>query len=146
MNSKSDRQFNCWADCWADCRADRRAIQNQNGLALIESLATMAFCSVALVGGLTVTYVSFARVWLNRASYEASVCLSTPETTYNCEKALRESTARALPVGHIDSILLSRYRNSVETRVQWSVSEFKMKFLDRRPIPLLGPSKKVAMP
>ncbi len=116
------------------------------GFAMIESLATMAFCSVALAGGLTVTYVAFARMWLKRVSYEASICLSTPEPAYNCEKRLRQGTAEALPVGRIENVLLSRSRSSVETRFQWSLGEFKMRFLDQRPLPLLGPSPKVAMP
>lgn len=123
-----------------------RFIKNQMGFAMIESLATLAFCSVALAGGLTVSYVSFARVWLKRGAYEASICLSTPEPTYNCEKRLRESTAAALPVGRIENVLLSRSRTSVESRFQWSMSGFKMRFLDQRPLPLLGPTRKVAMP
>lgn len=116
-------------------------MNNQRGFALVEGLSSILFCIVALTGGLSVTYVSFARVWLKRAAYEASVCLSTPETTFNCEQDLRNSTAKALPIGRIDYLLCTRGRDQAFTRLRWKLnSSFELRIDDRRPIPLLGPS------
>ncbi len=122
-----------------------RCIRNSDGFALIEFIATMTFCLAALSVMLFATYAAFSRLWLNRAAYEASICLSTPAVVFSCEKALRESTAKALPVGRIEAVSLSRRSHEVQTRFRWRLnSEFFLSIEDIRHVPLLGdPSKAV---
>lgn len=112
---------------------------NNRGSALIESLGTLALTSAVLAGGLTVSYASYARMWLKHAAYETSICLSTSETTYNCEQKLRKAAAIAVPTGQIENFVPTRARTSVTTRFDWRLNKaLSLKFVDTRPLPLIG--------
>ena len=114
----------------------------RRGSVLIEASVTLAFSAAAIASGLAVSYASFARFWLSRAAYETSICLSTPAPTSVCEQSLRRTTTRVLPIGTIDSVVLSRTRDEVQTRFQWRMnSDFVLKIHDVEKLPLLGPTK-----
>jgi|GEM_PF-6199086 len=116
-----------------------RALENERGFALVESIGTLVFASLALGGGLIVVYVSFAHQWLKHAAYETSICLSTPAIVSTCERGLRDSTSRALPVGSIEKVYLSRSRTNVKTRFHWRLNnEIVLAVEDVRSVPLLG--------
>lgn len=118
---------------------------DQRGFALVESIATLTFCSAALLVMLSTTYAAFAKMWLDRAAYETSICLSTPATTLICERTLRETTAQALPIGHVENVILSRGRHEVQTHFRWRFTPaLALRVEDIRAVPLLGPPPKVA--
>jgi hypothetical protein len=122
----------------------RSGRKGEQGFALVESISTIAFAALALTGGLTMTYVSFARLWLNRAAYETSICLSTPVSNSKCKTQLEQSTAQALPIGTLENVLLNRRHDSVETKVRWRLARgIRLAIEDHRPLPLIGPLKEV---
>jgi hypothetical protein len=114
-------------------------MRNQHGFAVVESLGTVAFAFVALTAGCVFAYAAFAHQWLKHAAYEASICLSTPATTLECERGLRQTTRTALPIGKIENINLSRSRTNVKTQLRWRLnSEVVLAIDDVRSVPLLG--------
>jgi hypothetical protein len=117
-------------------------MRNQRGFAAIESIGTLAFAVIAIGAGCVFTYSAFAHQWLKHAAYEASICLSTPATSSECETALRRTTQTALPVGKLETISLSRSRTSVKTQLHWRLNkEVVLAIDDVRSVPLLGKSR-----
>ncbi len=114
-------------------------ISNERGFALVESVGTLLFASLALGGGLILVYTAFAHQWLKHAAYETSICLSTPALVSTCESDLRDSTSRALRVGDLENVYLSRSRTNVKTQFHWRLnSGLVLAIEDVRSVPLLG--------
>lgn len=114
-------------------------MRNQAGFAAIEAIGTIAFAVVALGAGCVFTYAAFAHQWLKHAAYEASICLSTPATSSECESALRRTTQTALPIGKLENVSLSRSRTNVKTQLHWRLNkEVVLAIDDVRSVPLLG--------
>ncbi len=115
-------------------------IRRDRGSALVETISTLFFASVVLTSGLVAVYMSIAHLWLRRAAYETSICLSTTQSKLNCETQLRNTTSQALPVGRLVTVQLSRRHNEVETRVRWQLDgPMEMTIASRLPVPLAGP-------
>lgn len=85
----------------------------QRGSAAIEAIVSATALISIVVGGIGALYVSFAYVWLERAGYEALICLSTTATEGQCTTDLRTGAERALPIGRIGELHLHRtYRQA----------------------------------
>ena len=91
-------------------------IRNQNGSATVESISSLALLIPLIVTGLTLSYLTFAQVWCNRTSYEATVCLASNAKANDCESRFRKDI-RALPIGRVSHLELTR--NSDVTKVDF---------------------------
>jgi hypothetical protein len=115
-------------------------IRCEGGSALVETISTLFFASVVLTSGLIAVYMAVAHLWLKRAAYETSICLSTSQSKLNCETQLRQTTSQALPVGHLMNIRLSRSRGEVKTRFAWLLDgPMEMTIDSTLSLPLVGP-------
>jgi hypothetical protein len=88
--------------------ARKKIISNQKGSATVETTLSLSLVMTIVGGGLSIIYLSFAFVWLERASYEAVICLSTRLSQHSCEDRLRHETTTALPVGRISGLHMER--------------------------------------
>jgi hypothetical protein len=95
--------------------------RNQRGSAALETIMTVTTLSLILIGGFTVTYASFAHVWLERAAYETLICLSTRASVSECETKLRESTANGLKIGTLSDLHLDRSKNQARIELKFSL-------------------------
>lgn len=122
-------------------KAKASPAHGEQGFALIETIGTLAFACTALTGGLIAVYMSVAHLWLKRAVYESSICLSTSELKSNCETQLRKTTTQALPAGRLTEVHLIRERDNVETKVRWALEgPMEMTIVSKLSTPLLGPA------
>jgi hypothetical protein len=108
----------------------------------METIVVLATFTLLLCGGLAMGYAVFAHVWLERSTYEASICLATPANQRDCERALRDSVAAALPIGQIVKIDLRRTPAEASVKLLWRFHhgfgdgiQFEVK--DTRQLPLL---------
>lgn len=110
---------------------------DERGFAAVEALATSALVIVLLGGGIAISYVSFARTWLDRNSYEASICLATDASREDCERRFRRNVERGLPIGRLELSLLERSDHEVSTRGRWKFNDtIDLEFSDQRRLPL----------
>jgi hypothetical protein len=110
---------------------------DERGSATIEVLAGSVLVTALIGGGLAISYVSFARTWLDRNSYEASICLATDATRDVCEKRFRRNVERGLPIGKLEHAVLERGEREVATRGRWKLNDaVELSFEDRRRLPL----------
>lgn len=93
----------------------------QRGGAAIESLIAMTAISLLVSGGLAVILLTFARVWIGHASYEALICISTSAPIPTCEADIRRKIHSALPFGRLHSLTLSRRPKAAAIEVRFSL-------------------------
>lgn len=107
----------------------------------MESLATLTFAVAALTGGASLSYAAFSRLYLKHAAYELAICLSTPQSIYQCERTFRSDVAQALPIGRIETLRSARDQAHVEIRGRFKISDrFLIPIDDVRSLPLLTDS------
>jgi hypothetical protein len=111
--------------------------KNERGSALIEALPATAVLSLLISGGIALGYFVFAKVWLTRSAYEASICLSTSAPTQDCESHLKNDVGGALPIGTIGRLHVTRNQSEVRVEFDWQLTdEFKLHIEDERELPL----------
>ena len=91
------------------------------GSVTVEATISLSFLVTLISGGLTLSYLCFAHVWLERASYEAVICLSTRATQAACDGKLRADVRRALPFGQISDTDLNRRPNLASVKLRFSL-------------------------
>lgn len=112
----------------------------QRGFATVESLVASVFVSALFTAGIATSYVSFARTWLDRNAYEASICLATDLDRFECEKRFRTSVGSGLPVGTLDHVRISKSDTRVGIEGKWNLgSGLVLPFDDERRLPLRAP-------
>jgi hypothetical protein len=104
-------------------KAFRSSAQNQNGTAALESTFAISILVPIVISGFAVIYFSFARVWLDRSSYEALICLSTESSQQDCEKNFRRQVDGALPIGTLSNVRLTRTRQHAEIDMRFAVAD-----------------------
>ena len=116
---------------------------NQRGSTLIEAVTAMATLCALVSGGFSISYLTFARVWLERSAYEAVVCLATSASVEDCERRLTDSTGTALPLGRVSKLELRRNPRSAEVALRFSLlGQEVIRLRDKRALPLIvaGPT------
>ena len=83
-------------------------MRRQAGSVMVESLIASLAISTLVAGGSLVTYVIFARVWIERQAYEALVCLGSLANEFECEREFRFRVETALPFGEASRVRLKR--------------------------------------
>ena len=110
---------------------------DDRGSAAVEALAGTGFIVAFIAAGLIAAYVSFARSWIDRNAYEASVCLATDTPRLECERRFEASLESGLPIGELRRVALARHSTSVTVRGRWAfASAVTLRFDDRRGLPL----------
>ena len=113
--------------------------RDERGSVTVETTVAIIFATVVLTGGLVVSYAAFAKSWVERSSYEASICLATEATTSTCETRLRRDIEQALPLGQIETIQLRRSKSQVSVRGVWCLGpSIRIHLNDDRSLPLRG--------
>jgi hypothetical protein len=119
----------------------RQSKPGERGFAAVEALTATLFAVTFIGGGLAFTYTFLAHLWIERAAYEASVCLSTSQVQSKCETDLRSTLGNVLKTGSLVRVSLQRSRTSVKTAVVWQTpGGFELRINDERSLPLLGKS------
>lgn len=112
-------------------------MRSERGFATIETLVAMGFVVAFMGAGLATVYLSFARAWLDRSAYEASVCLATDTASTECEREFRKALSNGLPVGDLMYLHLQRSPSFVGLSGRWSaIVNLELSFADRRSLPL----------
>ena len=75
---------------------------NQKGSAAVESMLTLPIVGFLVIGGSAILYLSFAKVWLNRAAREAAICLVSPSPPNRCRNKLESTLKVGLPFGQTE--------------------------------------------
>lgn len=114
-----------------------RVTNRQRGSATLETVLSLSVVGTIVTGGLSVIYLSFAYVWLERASYEGVICLSTTASTRFCEERLRFETQTALPVGSVSDLHMDRTRAKASVNLRFSIfGKDVLEHRDTRDLPL----------
>lgn len=113
-------------------RRERRRRFGHAGTAVIETLASLSFLVPALIGGMSCLYFVFARVWIDRAGYEALICLSTDAPVDDCKAKMMRSNAAALPLGAFVTARLSRTRFEARADVRFEIAGFEIIHYERK--------------
>lgn len=116
------------------------AIQaSERGSALIEASVTLALSTTLAISGLTILYLGFARVWVDRNVYEALICLATDSPVRACEDALRTTIQGALPFGGIARVQMNRVRERVQVEIEFRIqNHIVLKRKDSKALPIQG--------
>lgn len=96
-------------------------VGNEKGSLMAEAALTMVALVGIVSGGLAICYFSFAHVWLERASYESLICLSTSASVSTCESKIRAMIRGGLPFGRLLSLQLERSENLARIDLRFSV-------------------------
>jgi hypothetical protein len=111
-------------------------LSSKRGSAAVEAAVAFGALALILSGGLVAAYMSFARVLIDRNTYEALVCASSTATRQSCEQKFRASVAHALPVGEIKSFHLVKLSRIARAEVRFAISQYEfIHHSDSREIP-----------
>jgi hypothetical protein len=86
-------------------------LKNQCGAAIVEMTVSILVVTSILVAGVSAAYISFVYVWLERATYEGLICLSTKASERACASELESSAKFALPLGKVADLHVLRTPN-----------------------------------
>lgn len=86
----------------AKSRVTWTAKLNQKGSAVVESMLTVPIVGFLVIGGSAILYLSFAKVWLNRAARESAICLASPSPPNRCRNKLESTLKAGLPFGQTE--------------------------------------------
>lgn len=96
--------------------------RGSRGTALLESIMACAALVTLISGGLGVAYFCFAKVWLDRSSYETLICLSSRETVADCDQRMRDDVHHGLSIGELKDLRLQRSRNQASISYRFEVN------------------------
>jgi len=119
--------------------------RTERGATVIEAVVALSVLAAVITTGFAIMYLAFARVWIERCSYEATICLASSKSEAGCERRLRRDIQTALPIGDLTHISLSRTddRASVNVRFAMSGSEV-IRHRDSRALPLIAAHEKTS--
>lgn len=115
----------------------RTLLGSTRGSTTVETAVSLLFVAMTVSTGLSLSYLVFAKIWMERAAYEMVICLSTESTTTACEQALKTQTKFALPIGRLGRVSSSRSRRSASVRLSFLLNEQEIfRVVDKRKLPL----------
>lgn len=119
----------------------RAQIREQRGSFSIEAVATMGTLALIVSCGIGYAYFAFARVWLDRAGYEALICLSTSASVGDCQSDFERTVNSGLPVGQVRDLHLERGPRQAHIGLRFVVGQRELfRHRDSRSLPLMrGP-------
>lgn len=97
-------------------------LQCRRGSALVETMLSLPVLMLIIFGVLLTTYLSFEKIWLERATREAAFCMAnTLNNQANkavfCKKRLQQTLQLALPFGHIQSMTMIELDRHITVKV-----------------------------
>lgn len=96
------------------------SLRNQRGSTLVEAVLAAPLIGMVIVACAVLIYLSFAKVWMNRAAREAAVCLASPSPPSRCRARLTNTLRLGLPIGRIE---IREFQNTrYQTRVSLQLS------------------------
>lgn len=121
--------------------------RSQSGQATVEAVALAPALAVILTVGLALAYLSFAKTWIARCTYESLVCLSTSTPASKCERDLRLAIASALPIGAVSSIHATRNSRRGSLDIRFSLDGHDLiRHKARLAYPLISPMDRGSQP
>ncbi len=91
---------------------------NQNGTAALESVLTLPILGILIFGSSGILYMSFAKIWLDRAAREAAVCLASPSPPNRCRVRLESTLGAGLPIGRTEILVFRSDRRGSQVSLQ----------------------------
>jgi hypothetical protein len=91
---------------------------NQNGTAALESVLLLPILGILILGSAGILYMSFAKIWLDRAAREAAVCLASPSPPNRCRARLETTLKAALPIGRTEILVFRSDRTGSRVSLQ----------------------------
>jgi hypothetical protein len=96
------------------------SLRSQRGSTLVEAVLAAPLIGMVIVACAVLIYLSFAKVWMNRAAREAAVCLASPSPPSRCRARLTNTLRLGLPIGRIE---IREFQNTrYQTRVSLQLS------------------------
>ena len=96
------------------------SILSQRGQALIESIVATLAISILLMGGLSMLYLCFAKLWLRHNSHEALICLVSQRSPTSCKNDFINNMHSALPFGRLMIDEFFSYSDHLSIHSRWS--------------------------
>jgi hypothetical protein len=97
--------------------------RDDRGSTTLEAAVSLVFLASAFTMGLSLAYAGFARVWLDRAAYEATVCLAAKGTRTRCTSKLITAIKRGLPIGETSDLRLALTPNDATAQVEFRLGD-----------------------
>lgn len=96
------------------------SLRSQRGSTLVEAVLAAPLIGMVIVACAVLVYLSFAKIWMNRAAREAAVCLASPSPPSRCRARLTNTLRLGLPIGRIE---IREFQNTrYQTRVSLQLS------------------------
>ena len=93
---------------------------SQRGQALIESIVATLAISILLMGGLSMLYLCFAKIWLKHNSHEALICLVSQRSPVSCKNDFIKNMHSVLPFGRLMIDEFFTYSDHLSIHARWS--------------------------
>lgn len=91
---------------------------NQNGSTTLESVLMVPILGILILGSSGILYMSFAKIWLDRAAREAAVCLASPSPPTRCRVRLESTLTAGLPIGRTKILVFTSDRTGSRVSLQ----------------------------
>ncbi|MBN8539582.1 MAG: pilus assembly protein [Deltaproteobacteria bacterium] len=91
---------------------------NQNGSTTLESVLMVPILGILILGSSGILYMSFAKIWLDRAAREAAVCLASPSPPTRCRVRLESTLTAGLPIGRTKILVFKSDRTGSRVSLQ----------------------------
>lgn len=101
-----------------------RVHANEKGIIVIEAVIVMILWMSSISLLTTLAYTGFARIWLGHWLYESTLCATSSESPRYCEKLLRQRGVSLLPIGHLNTIRLSRTQSFATGQLEFNLGNF----------------------
>jgi hypothetical protein len=112
-------------------------LKSERGSFVVETAISLLVVITMVSGGLIAVYTSFVYVWIDHASYETLVCLSTKASEGECASELQTRVKLALPFGEVSQLHVSRNQNEARVQLHFNYkNHLLLKHNDSRRLPL----------
>lgn len=88
--------------------AKKTCLNSCAGQSLIETCVALIVVSCLMGGIMKLTFLGFAKLWLNIEIFRAVVCLAQGETSIQCQRQFRDNLASVVPFYEKSSLSLSK--------------------------------------
>lgn len=113
--------------------------RTERGATAIEAVVALSVLAAVITTGLAIMYLAFARIWIERCSYEAMICLASSKPEAGCERDLRHNIRAALPIGDLTHVSLSRTEDRAVVNVRFMMNGSEViRHRDSRALPLIA--------
>ena len=101
----------------------------QRGSTLCETLLIIKLLVFAISIILTVSYLSFAKLWMKHSLNEAVICLAKEQAHNHCHRELEKKTSTLLPWGSFKTIKIRKKETQIEGQLKWEIHALNLKKL-----------------